>query len=509
MTHAFAASPFATYNDVQAHLDGLGMFHMDLGLGRMERVLDALGLAAPPFTVAQVVGTNGKGSTSTFLAAIGTAHGLRTGLYTSPHFVTPRERIRIDGAMLAADLWPGLANRVMAAGGDALTYFEFLTVLGLLAFREAGVQLAVLEAGLGGAHDATTAVAADVVCVTPIGLDHQAVLGPTIAAIAADKAGALRPGVPAVTAPQPGEAMDELRTAADACGAPLREADDVAKLPARAELGLAGPHQRTNALVALAAWTTLAKANEWESHEDAVRQGLAEAWIPGRLQWVERPAAEPYGAGGPGSANGADGTGGTDGAGAPKAPAPPETPGMPALPARLVIDGAHNAHGLAALRAALADQCARPAVVIFSCLADKDLVAVAEEVRRLAGDAPVLVPTIRDNARAARGEDLAVLLGPAARPVPDMATALAEATALAPQGPVLLCGSLYLLGEFFTLRPDCLESRGAGDSCEVDDTSLDGTPHVSPAVSPGASPDTRPDAQADDAPKTPPGPQHP
>uniref|UniRef100_B8DLJ7 Dihydrofolate synthase/folylpolyglutamate synthase n=1 Tax=Nitratidesulfovibrio vulgaris (strain DSM 19637 / Miyazaki F) TaxID=883 RepID=B8DLJ7_NITV9 len=496
MTHVSAASPFATYDDVQSHLDRLGMFHMDLGLGRMERVLDALSLAAPPFTVAQVVGTNGKGSTSTFLAAVGTAHGLRTGLYTSPHFVTPRERIRIDGSMLAADQWPGLANRVMAAGGEALTYFEFLTVLCLLAFREAGVQLAVLEAGLGGAHDATTAVAADVVCVTPIGLDHQAVLGPTIAAIAADKAGALRPGVSAVTAPQPADAMNELRAAADACGATLHEADDVARLPGKAELGLAGPHQRTNALVALAAWTTLATANEWESHEDAVRRGLAEAWIPGRLQWVERPAAEPH------DAEGADGT---------DAPVAPKAPGMPdmlALPARLVIDGAHNAHGLAALRAALVDQCVRPAVVIFSCLADKDLAAVAEEVRRLAGDAPVLVPTIRNNARAARGEDLATLLGPAARAVPDMAAALAEATALAPQGPVLLCGSLYLLGEFFTLRPDCLESRGTGGTCEVPAEHSNRSPDTPPDTSPNAPPAASSATHPDDAPETPPGPPH-
>ncbi|HCG04973.1 MAG TPA: bifunctional folylpolyglutamate synthase/dihydrofolate synthase [Desulfovibrio sp.] len=458
MTHSSAASPFATYDDVQAHLDRLGMFHMDLGLGRMERVLDGLSLTAPPFTVAQVVGTNGKGSTSTFLAAIGTAHGLRTGLYTSPHFVTPRERIRIDGSMLAAELWPALANRVMAAGGEALTYFEFLTVLALLAFRESDVQLAVMEAGLGGAHDATTAVAADVVCVSPIGLDHQSVLGPTVAAIAADKAGALRPGVPAVTAPQPSDAMDELRSAADACGAPLREADDVTRLPAKAELGLAGPHQRTNALLALAAWTTLAEANAWETREDAVRRGLAEAWIPGRLQWVETHAME----------TGAAAASQVSAAHAlfPAAPAD-----LPHLPARLVIDGAHNAHGLAALHAALADQCVRPAVVIFSCLADKDLAAVADEVRRLAGDAPVLAPTIQNNARAARGEDLAALLGPMARAVPDLPAALHEAAALAPQGPVLLCGSLYLLGEFFTLRPDCLESRGAGGACDTSEAS--------------------------------------
>lgn len=428
MTHLTPAG-FSSYDDVQAHLDRLGMFHMDLGLGRMERALDALALAAPPFTVAQVVGTNGKGSTSAFLASISAAHGLRTGLYTSPHFITPRERIRIDGTMLAADLWPELANRVMAAGGEALTYFEFLTVLALLAFREAGVQLAVLEAGLGGAHDATTAVAADVVCVTPIALDHQSVLGPSITAIAADKAGALRPGVPAVTAPQPSDAMDELRAAAEACGALLFAADDAARLPAKATLGLAGPHQRTNALLALAAWATLAKANAWDVQEGSVRQGLAAAWIPGRLQRVERSDAD--------------------------FPA-----SQPPLPARLLIDGAHNAHGLTALREALAAQDIRPAVTIFSCMADKDLAAMSAEVRRLAGNAPVLVPTIRGTPRAARGADLAALLGPSAHAVPDLHSALREAAALAPQGPVLLCGSLYLLGEFFTLRPDCLESRG-------------------------------------------------
>ncbi|BFR47743.1 bifunctional folylpolyglutamate synthase/dihydrofolate synthase [Nitratidesulfovibrio sp. HK-II] len=454
MTHASSASPFATYDDVQAHLDKLGMFHMDLGLGRMERVLDALSLTAPPFTVAQVVGTNGKGSTSTFLAAIGTAHGLRTGLYTSPHFVTPRERIRINGAMLPPKLWPDLTNRVMAAGGEGLTYFELLTVLALLAFREADVQLAVMEAGLGGAHDATTAVAADVVCVTPIGLDHQNILGPTIAAIAADKAGALRPGVPAVAAQQPADAMDELRAAADACGAPLRAAEDVVKLPAAAELGLAGPHQRGNAMLALAAWTTLAEANAWQTREDAVRRGLAEAWIPGRLQWVETHATDTNATAAPEVS-------------AAHAPSPAAPADLPPLPARLVIDGAHNAHGLAALRAALADQCVRPAVVIFSCLADKDLAAVADEVRRLAGDAPVLAPTIQNNARAARGEDLAALIGPTARAVRDLPAALHEAAALAPQGPALLCGSLYLLGEFFTLRPDCLESRGAGGACDA------------------------------------------
>lgn len=213
---------FHSFDDVQDHLDALGLFHMDFGLDRMRNALDALGLLTPPFVTVQIVGTNGKGSTSTFLSCVARAHGLKVGLYTSPHFVTPRERIRINGTMLPADRWPVLADRVMEAAPN-LTYFEFLTALGLLAFAEAGVDLVVMEAGLGGHYDATTAMPVQAVCFTPIGMDHEKILGSTLTDIASDKSQAMRPGVPAFTAPQEAEALDCLLRTAQEKGAELRE----------------------------------------------------------------------------------------------------------------------------------------------------------------------------------------------------------------------------------------------------------------------------------------------
>ena len=220
---------FHSFDDVQDHLDALGLFHMDFGLDRMRNALDALGLLTPPFVTVQIVGTNGKGSTSTFLSCVARAHGLKVGLYTSPHFVTPRERIRINGTMLPADRWPVLADRVMEAAPN-LTYFEFLTALGLLAFAEAGVDLVVMEA--------------------------EKILGPTLTDIASDKSQAMRPGVPAFTAPQEAEALDCLLRTAQEKGAELRE---TASLPfPQSALGLAGPHQRVNARLAIAVWDWLA-----------------------------------------------------------------------------------------------------------------------------------------------------------------------------------------------------------------------------------------------------------
>ena len=245
--------PFCSLQDVLRHLDALGLFHMDLGLDRMRRVLRALKLERPPFVVVQVAGTNGKGSTSAFLGALCAAHGCRTGLYTSPHFVSPEERIRINGTPVPGTAWPGPANRIVAASGEELTYFEFLTVLALLLFREAGVEVAILEAGLGGRHDATTAVTADIVCFTPIAMDHAAVLGPTLGDSARDKAGAIRSGAPVLTAPQFPAAAQALTAAATACGAELSAAPPLPPgwLP---HLGLAGAHQLINAGLALAAW---------------------------------------------------------------------------------------------------------------------------------------------------------------------------------------------------------------------------------------------------------------
>lgn len=527
---------FRTYDDVIAHIDSLGLFHMDFGLDRIGRVLEALDLTRLPCAVVQVVGTNGKGSTSTFLASLGRAHGVRTGLYTSPHFITPRERIRIDGRMLEADLWPLLGNRILDAGGATLTYFEFLTVLGVLAFHEAGVGLAVIEAGLGGAWDATTALDTDLLCITPIGLDHQHVLGPTVGAIATDKAGAMRPGGTALTARQSEEALAALQSAAGAHGTTLVEARDRVVIPEGTTLGLAGPHQRGNATLALAAWCHIAEQQGWKRNEEAERRGLASAHIAGRFHRVcvdvpreggmtapvpptEAPTAEGHASHRTASAQETTHTSAQHGSTtAPPPPAPSRlhgdrrhpTTGTTNLPMRkasppappatvrhddteggtpgtepgtahgtahgtpsgtmhLILDGAHNAHGLTALRAALLAEGVRPSAVIFSCLADKDTEAIAPLLVDIASSAPLIIPTIADNERAADGSTLAARLGPGARAVPRLIDALHEAARLAPHAtpetPVLLCGSLYLLAEFFTLRPDLLESPVEAHGC--------------------------------------------
>ena len=412
---------FRHFDDVQNHLDHLGLFHMDFGLDRMRAALAALGLLAPPFTTVQIVGTNGKGSTSTFLSSVARAQGLNVGLYTSPHFVTPRERIRINGAMLAIDAWPALANRVMEAAPD-LTYFEFLTALGLLAFAEAHVDLVVLEAGLGGHYDATTAMPVEAVCFTPIGMDHEKILGNTLAAIATDKAQAMRPGVPAFTAPQEPDALSVLQRTAHEKGCPLHE---TAALPAPQQtLGLAGAHQRLNARLALAVWDDLSRRLGWPSTEEATAAGLRDAHFPGRFQRIAGHDGKPT----------------------------------------LYLDGAHNPHGLRALEAAVRDAGITPSAVIFSCLADKDISDMLPLVRRIAADALILTPTIQDNERAMNGEELAQRLAEGrcaadTRSVQRLSLALSEAArhAREQEGPILLCGSLYLLGEFFTLYPWALE----------------------------------------------------
>ena len=409
---------FADFSSVAAHLDTLGMFSMDLGLDRTLRALAALGLtrrgrlACP---VVQIVGTNGKGSTATFLSSLACAHGLKTGLYTSPHLTRLAERIRIDGRMLDEALWPALADDVHAAAPD-LTYFEFLTVLAVLAFSRADVDCMILEAGLGGRHDATTAVDADLVCFTPMALDHTRVLGPTLAHIAADKAGAMRHGRPAVTAPQAPEAMAVLQAEARRAGCELIEA----RSDHEHALGLRGPHQFVNAGLALTAWRTLVRLTGWHGGDAAEAAGLASAFIPGRFQSV--PAAD----------------------------------GRPPL----LLDGAHNAHGLAGLLQAVDELGIRPRAVVFTCLADKDETDMLPLVRRLAASCPLLVPELPGNHRARPAAELAAMLGEDVRACAGTGNALdegARAPARNADDPVLVCGSLYLLGELFALYPDWLE----------------------------------------------------
>ena len=432
-------TPPTSYHEFLARLDALGLFHMDLSLSRMAAFLERHG--RPCFPVLHVVGTNGKGSTATILAELLRAHGLRAGLYTSPHFLSVRERILVDGAMLSEDAWARLGEQALReSDGLGLTYFELLTAVAVLAFEGAGVDVAVMEAGLGGRYDATNVLAPALTVFTPMGLDHTAVLGNTLGEIARDKAGAMRPGGLAVSARQEPEAWEVLRRTAQETGSELVSVGDILSY-SRAKgrvtpgpagkafvrpmtdvrLSLAGLHQQDNARLALAAFALWAARMRLPMFESACREAFQRAFIPGRMQVV------PAGA------------------------------GLPELIPDLILDGGHNAHGLAALKASLEAEGLRPAAVVFGCLRDKPLEEMAALVRGLT-DGPIHACGIPTCPRACAPEELAALLGPGALPAADVGAALAGLTGSA--GPVLVCGSLYLLGEFYTTHPWLLERAG-------------------------------------------------
>src|SRR5512137_1686085 len=240
------------------YLDTLRPLAMRFGLERMERALDALGRPDRDLPILHVAGTNGKGSTCAMAARALQLAGHRVGLYTSPHLVRFHERIQVDGRAIDD---PALAARIdevrracpwheQGGEGDRLTYFEFATLVGLLHLARERVSVAVVEVGLGGRFDATNAVVPRVAAVTRIGLDHMQFLGDRVDAIAREKAGIFKRGVPAVVAhAQPPEAMAALREEARLRGAPFH----VAAAAWQGPVGLRGPHQRGNAALAAAA----------------------------------------------------------------------------------------------------------------------------------------------------------------------------------------------------------------------------------------------------------------
>ena len=393
-------------------MDRLGLFHMDLTLDRMETFREAR--PVPDVPVVHVVGTNGKGSTAAFLCSIARAHGWKTGLFTSPHFVTPRERVQVNRTMLPRETWVELGNDIMATdGGDKLTYFEFQTCLAMLAFEREGVDLAIMEAGLGGRYDATNVFAPHMTLFTPIGMDHESVLGPTLTDIARDKAGAIHPGGAVITGIQVSEALIPLQDRAQRVAARFMYAVDMADPQDGVPLGLPGIHQTANARLALAGWRWLSADMGIKSDPVLERFGLESAFLPGRMQPVELDGRQ------------------------------------------IILDGAHNVPALEALGAALRAQDIRPGAVVFACLKDKNVEDMLPLVCSLT-DGPIVVPAL-ENERASDPETLAARLGGSARTAGSMAEAL-DACVGVPD-PVLVCGSLYLLAEFYTLHPEFLTPK--------------------------------------------------
>jgi dihydrofolate synthase/folylpolyglutamate synthase len=259
---------------------------IDLGLNRLEAALAAGGHPERRFPAVQVAGTNGKGSIATFLHAILEAAGLRTGIYRSPHLQSWCERIQlgqewIDGDTLQDDLrrWLPLARQ------HSLTVFELFTAAAMDRFAKAELDLVVLEVGLGGRLDATTAHPdRRVVGFGPIGLDHQEFLGSTLAAIAAEKAGVLTASQVAISGPQAPAVAEVLERQAERCGSTLRWVEPLAgEAEGGWPLGLPGSFQRSNGAVAVAMAETL-RIQGWPISPQAIAQGLRQARWPGRLE---------------------------------------------------------------------------------------------------------------------------------------------------------------------------------------------------------------------------------
>jgi dihydrofolate synthase/folylpolyglutamate synthase len=432
-----------TYAEAAARLLALrGGEHAGMrpGLERIETLLEALGNPERRYTLVQVGGTNGKGSVAAMLAAVLKADGRRVGLYTSPHLVSFRERIRVDGEAIAeddvADGFDAIATLV--ARVDA-TMFEAATALALDHFAREAVDVAVLEVGLGGRLDATTVGAPAVTALTRIDLDHTEVLGTTLAAIADEKAAIIRSGV-AVAAAQEPQARDVLLARAAAAGVPLllegRELDVrvTARGPEDQTLDCAGPgwrleglrlpllgvFQPSNALVAVASALALGV------REAAAREGLARVRWPGRFEVVR------------------------------------------ARDRVVVLDGAHNPAGATALAASLAAWFGdTPVTLVFGALRDKD---AAGMLAALAPRAARLILTASSSPRAARPDALRAAV-PAGVAV-EVAGSAVEALSLAsrePRTPILcVAGSLSLLGDVFGLvtggKPCPIEK--AADSME-------------------------------------------
>jgi dihydrofolate synthase/folylpolyglutamate synthase len=391
-----------SYRDLLARLASVRALGVDLGLGRMREALAHLGDPQRAFPAAvQIAGTNGKGSTAAMAEAILRTAGLRTGLYTSPHLCRFTERIRIDGREADGDRLAELDARV-AATGVPLTYFEIATALGFLAMAEAKVDVAVLETGLGGRLDAVTTAEPAAAAITSIGLDHTAYLGDTLAAIAREKAGILKPGVPCFLGALPDEADAQISGVAAALGAPVRRVGRDLPLAA-VPLGLAGAHQRGNAAIAVALARAAATRLGRTLDDRTIAEGLRSVVWPGRL---ERLADD------------------------------------------LLLDCAHNeeaARVLARSLPALAGK--RRVVLLVSIVSDKDPAAMLAALAPLAA---AIVATRSPNPRALPPATLAAAAAPLGRDVTaidDPTAALAEARRLAaPGGLVVACGSTFLVG---------------------------------------------------------------
>ena len=394
-----SAATTLTYKQSLAWLYSLQRFGIKLGLENIRRLIADLRINLDCAKVVHVAGTNGKGSVCAMVDAICRAAKYRTALFTSPHLVTFRERIRMDGEMISEDeVATGLTSiRDLVADWDPHpTFFEIITALALEHFADARADVAVLETGLGGRLDATNAVPSNVSVITPIALDHEKWLGDSIEKIASEKAGIIKAQTPVVSSSQLPAAQKVLRARAAACDAPLQFVD---RPYTGSPVALRGEHQKFNAAIAVAA----IQAAKIEINDAAISRGLANVEWPARFQCLDK---------------------------------------------RTVIDGAHNPAAAEILaetwRQIFGDQ---RATIILAVLSDKDSRGICDSLVPIA--ASFLLPKIRTE-RSAEPSQLAKTIAAVAPSVPcSIMPSIEEALTIAgtKANPILLTGSLHFAGE--------------------------------------------------------------
>ncbi len=410
---------------------------MKLGLENIAKLLEALNHPQQKYLKIQIAGTNGKGSTCAFLEAICFSANLKVGMTTSPHLVSITERVRINGADISEEEFARLATlvretseRLVEVGELATvpTYFEQVTALALTAFAENDVELAILETGLGGRHDATTAAHAEICALTRIDYDHQQYLGETLPEIASEKAAIIHQNSKIAVVRQSPEVMNVILEQCRAVGVEPIFADCVYNWENQTEIGfqikdqlypniklsLRGEHQRENACLAICLAEILGRKFDFGINTQNIVEGLENARHPGRLQWLEISGV------------------------------------------KILLDGAHNRAGAKALRNFLQKDYANSEITfVFGAMGDKNLSQIGEVIFPLAKN---LILTQPDNPRSAKVEDLQKIAenfaaGSNIRTAKNVRSAIKSAIESVKKSPavkdsfVCITGSLYLIGE--------------------------------------------------------------
>lgn len=397
---------------------------IDLTLDRVWRLLDAVGNPQDRLSpVIHIAGTNGKGSTQAMIRAGLEQSGACVHAYTSPHLARFHERIRVAGELITEDALTQVLDRCYAAnGGENITYFEITTVAALLAFAETPADYTLLEVGLGGRLDATNVITEPVATViTPVDLDHQSFLGDTLAAIAGEKAGIIKRGVPCIVGPQHDAALDVIESVANRLGAPLlaygqhwhasTERDRLIYQDERGLLdlplpALRGPHQIMNAGAAIATLRKLGK------DDAACEAAVTNPYWPARMERLTSGALVDL-----------------------------------AHPAELWLDGGHNPAAGQALAATLKAQPPKPTHLICGMLNTKDIAGYLGPLAAVADSlTAVSIPGETNTIPAADTAAIAAKVEMAATTANSVQDAIRAITATAPNARILICGSLYLAG---------------------------------------------------------------